>query len=492
MYKNNKMQYVIKTCSGENPQDLQNLLNEMSMNGWELYSLNEMETDDGLKYNCIFMSETASSDDESAGDLINITSFKSQMEKMLSPELTPYENCLDIQSKISTQQKKVSKIKSELEGEAPASVNRKKLNDKISAGLKELDELKRKLARATSPDIMFSRLKEDKLSVNLSEELLDYVDSEKDFSEDDLVAATVKSRLKLTDEYGYVMPQITFNEDQTLNPYEFSIKVRGYEVHKSCVYPAHTMFFADDLHMDKMPKEAIKDIDTITGKKIVWLGKAQTKDFWEKGFSGSEYITRMLEFFAIKYADELVDYAEIEKYIDVVEKVNPFLVENIIPDYIALSDLKFILTNLIKERISIKNIVYIFEKLNDYADDCPKSDLLKKLRLAMAKTICSKYVNSDGVITVFDLSDKTLEEFAPSCEEDDSFVITIDSTFAEKLAQKIAKKAAQLGISAPILVVPLEFRQLFFTLLSNYLNNITVLTMEELGCNFKIEIAAEI
>ena len=76
MYKNNKMQYVIKTCSGENPQDLQNLLNEMSMNGWELYSLNEMETDDGLKYNCIFMSETASSDDESAGDLINITSFK--------------------------------------------------------------------------------------------------------------------------------------------------------------------------------------------------------------------------------------------------------------------------------------------------------------------------------------------------------------------------------------------------------------------------------
>ena len=180
MYRNNKMQYVIKTCSSENPQDLQNLLNEMSMNGWELYSLNEVETDDGFKYNCIFMSETANPEEESAGDLINITSFKSQMEKMLSPELTPYENCLDIQSKISNQQKKVSKIKSELEGEAPASVNRKKLNDKISAGLKELDELKRKLAKATSPDIMFSRLKEDKLSVNLSEELLDYVDSEKE------------------------------------------------------------------------------------------------------------------------------------------------------------------------------------------------------------------------------------------------------------------------------------------------------------------------
>ena len=50
---NKKMQYVIKTCSGDNMQELQNLLNEMSMNGWELYSMNEIETDDGIKFNCI-------------------------------------------------------------------------------------------------------------------------------------------------------------------------------------------------------------------------------------------------------------------------------------------------------------------------------------------------------------------------------------------------------------------------------------------------------
>ena len=50
MFKNNKMQYIIKTCSSDNTQELQNLLNEMSMNGWELYSMNEIETDDGFKY----------------------------------------------------------------------------------------------------------------------------------------------------------------------------------------------------------------------------------------------------------------------------------------------------------------------------------------------------------------------------------------------------------------------------------------------------------
>ena len=53
------------------------------------------------------MSETTSEDETSSSDVINISTFKSQMEKMLSPKLSPYENCLDIQSKIRSQQNKI-------------------------------------------------------------------------------------------------------------------------------------------------------------------------------------------------------------------------------------------------------------------------------------------------------------------------------------------------------------------------------------------------
>ena len=111
MYNKNKMQYVVKTCSSENVQDLQNLLNEMSMNGWELYSMQEVESDEGFVYNCIFMTEAKSGNDADNADVINISTFKSQMEKMLSPKLTPYETCLEIQSKIRHQKDKIAKIK---------------------------------------------------------------------------------------------------------------------------------------------------------------------------------------------------------------------------------------------------------------------------------------------------------------------------------------------------------------------------------------------
>ena len=109
MFRKNRMEYVIKTCSAENAQDLQNLLNEMSMNGWDLYSMHEIsEDEDGGQLNCIFMRE-AKNDNNSESDIINISDFKSQMEKMLSPKLTEYEQCLDIQTKLDIKKKKLIK-----------------------------------------------------------------------------------------------------------------------------------------------------------------------------------------------------------------------------------------------------------------------------------------------------------------------------------------------------------------------------------------------
>ena len=490
---NKKMQYVIKTCASDNTQELQNLLNEMSMNNWELYSMQEVEGEDGqILCNCIFMRELEASSNEINADTINISTFKSQMEKMLSPEQSPYEICLDIQSKIREQKLKIAKVKKELDGEAPASVSRKKLNDKISAGLKELEDLKLQLAKATSPDAMYPKLKEEKLSIHLSEEILGYIDPDSEIEEEELVAETVRTRLKLTEELGYVIPKIVFQDDENVNPYEFAIRIRGIDVFKSMVYPNYLMFYANDLHLDKKLKDSISAVDKITGKKVIWIEKDKTKDFWQNGISGSEYIARALEFCAVKYVEDLLDYAELDKYIDIVSRTNEFLVTNIIPDFISLSDLRFILTSLIREEISIKDITNIFEKINDFAEDSTKADLIKKIRLTLSRQICKKYEDENGVITAFEISEKTLDKLTPNFDEGDDAIIRIDAGFAEKLADKIVKQAHQLEIETPKLFVPLELRHLLFTLLSNYMNNIIVLAREEVGCNAQIEISAEI
>ena len=258
------------------------------------------------------------------------------------------------------------------------------------------------------------------------------------------------------------------------------------------VYPNFLMFYTDELHLDKKIKDSISTTDKITGRKVIWIEKSKTKDFWQNGISGSEYIAKALEYCAIKYVEDLLDYAELDKYIDVVSKTNEFLVTNVIPDFISLSDLRFILTSLIREEISIKDITYIFEKINDFAEDSTKSDLIKKIRLTLSRQICDKYKNEDGVISAFEISEKTLDKLTPSFDEGEDAIIRIDAGFAEKLAEKIIKQAKQFEIDVPKLFVPLELRHLIFTLLSNYINNIVVLAREEIGCNAQVDIIAEI
>ena len=187
-----------------------------------------------------------------------------------------------------------------------------------------------------------------------------------------------------------------------------------------------------------------------------------------------------------------MDYEELDKYIDLVGNLNEFLVTNIIPDFISLSDLRFILTSLIREKISIKDITFIFEKINDFAEESSKSDLIKKIRLSLSRQICKNNKDQDGVIRAFEISEKTLDKFMPNFEEDDDAIIRIDAGFAENLADKLSKEIEKLNVQNPIFLVPLEFRHLIFTLLSNYMNNITVLSREEIGCNTPIEIYSEI
>lgn len=493
MFGKSKMEYVIKTCQADNAQELQNLLNEMSMNGWELYSMHEVgDEESGALMNCIFMRE-AKSNSGTEKDIISISDFKSQMEKMLSPKLTEYENCLEIQSKIRHQKEKINKIKKELEGETPASVSRKKLNDKISDGLKLLEDLKAQLNKATSPDLMYSKLHEDKLTIYLSEELLGLIDADRDSDGEELIAETVKSRLEITEQIGYIIPKVIFKDDENLNPCEFSIRIRGMEVFKAGVCPKYLMFYADELHTEHKIKNSINAIDEITGRKVIWIEKDKTKDFWQQGISPSEYIAKALEYVAIKYVDDLLDYDDIDKYLEVVEKENEFLVDNLIPDLLTYSDLKYIMTSLIKEKVSIKNITYIFEKINDFADEGSKADILNKIRLSLSRHICRAYTNEDGeTISAFEISEKTYSDIVLGCDEGEDCLIKIDGILAEKLANKLMRKAKKLNIYTPKLIVPMEYRQIFFTLLSLYINDITVLAQEEIGCSFKIDSLGEI
>lgn len=492
MYKGLRMRYVIKSVPSDDTKALEDLLNEMSSDGWDLYSMHEVENDDNFQYNCIFATENEKETDKEEDDIVNISAFKSQMEKVLSSKLSPYDSCKEIQEKIKEQRKKIVKIKTQLEAqsETPVSKNRKHLNDEISKGLKELDELRQALMKVISPESMYSKIRQEKLSINLSEEVLSIVDPDLDGS---LIAETVRIRQKLAEELGYIMPKIVFEDDDKLNPYEFSIKVRGIEVINSFVYPNYMFFIEDDLKLDKKQKNAIYSVDEITGKKIVWIEQNKTKDFWQKGLKPSEFVSRLLEWVVIKNIEELLDYTDINNYIDIVGDENMFLIENIIPDFVSVSELRYLLSSLIREKISIKDIVYIFEKINDFSEEASKEDLLDKIRLSLSKYISKHLANENGVIQAFELSEKTHKKIFKDINSDEN-IVRIEGEKVEKIIKLIMKKANEYNISADniVLFAPMEIRHMLFMVVSNFISDIKVVAKEEIASGYTVEIIDEI
>lgn len=488
---NKKMQYVIKSVPTDDKQALEDLLNEMSDAGWDLYTLHEIETEDSVDFNCIFMRERQEEDSTDLDDIVNVTSFKYRMEKMLAAPTSPYESCKEIQLKISNQKERIKKIKSQLESDSLSGEDKNRLNNQMSDELKLLDSLKQALVNEISPDTMYSGIKEEKFTVNLSEEILDLVSMD---NSENLLAQTVKVRQDLTDRLGYVIPHIHFHNSDDLNQNEFSIKIHDIEVFRAIVMPGYKAYLKDELQGYKPDEFDLVINDPITGRKMAWIPEKKVKDFWVKGLSAVEYIGKAIEYVSIKEVSDIMDYNDINKFVEIVLQNNSFLVDNIIPDFITASDLKYLLTCLIRENVSVKNIIYLFEKINDYANEPTKEDLLDKVRLAFAKLII-KDLAKEGELKVIEFTDETLEmvdNFFHQADEDGDSVIRIDSNDVQKIADKINKLVKSKKLGRAILTVPMELRHMVFVILSEFVPNITVLANEELIGDFDIKFVGKI
>lgn len=483
MYRATRQEFCIKVCPTNELSTLENTLNSMSKEGWELYSLHEVEMNGNMKYNCIFVREVAVDDEDTFED---ISGFKTQMEKMLYSKEQPYELCLNFQKKIREKREKIENIKKFLEN---AKENeRGVLNEEISKEIDRLNALKKQLKSLLSPSKMASNLGEERLSINLSEEIYALNDPDREYN---LLAQTVKARQELTQELGYIIPKVLFVENSELQPNEFSINVHAIPVVKARVYSDHLMYFADEINLQKTPKGSVKETDLLTGRKIVWIPKKETENYWVKGIEPSEYIAGYLKHYAVLYVLEIFNYADINRYIEIVSENNSFLVDSILGEFISVSELKYIFCQLIRERVSVKDIIYIFEKINDYSDDSTKTDLLDKLRVSLSRQICQSLADEHKQIFAYEVSESVIsaiEKQTEKADEEDALV-RIDSSKFKKFTEQLEKITKEQSL---ILVVPQYFRQILFAIISQLNIDIPVICYEEVAPEYELKIAGKI
>lgn len=483
MNKQFRQEYSIKSVPVDNTVLLENTLNAMSSSGWELYSIYEAEQNSKIVYNCIFVKETENVDYEIDDEIVN---FRSKVERMMYTKEEPYELCLNLQKKIKDKKERIERVKKFLEN--AKDEERELLNDEIKKDIDQLNDLKRDLKDILAPSKMAEFLGEDKLSISLSSENYSLCDPS---IEKNLLSQTVKVRQELTNALGYIIPKVQFIENTSLEEYDFSINVHGVSVISAKAYPNHLAFFEDELTIDKPPKNSFKTKDPLTKRKLIWIERDLCKNFWTEGIEPTEYIANYLSYFAIVHVDEIFDYNDLNRYIDFVSEQNSFLVDSIVGEYISPSELKYLLTQLIRERISVKDIIYIFEKLNDFSDDPNKTDLLDKLRLSLSRQISESVSNKDKQIYAYEIDDDTIKLLEKQTSKEESS-IKIDLSKFSKFKKILKEMRKEIINQNAILVVPQQFRQIIFILVSQLFMDIPVICYEEIALDYKLNIIGKI
>ena len=177
---------------------------------------------------------------------------------------------------------------------------------------------------------------------------------------------------------------------------------------------------------------------------------------------------------------------------ELVKSQDPTLVNDLVPTIISTSDLRKIFVNLIREKVSIKDIIFIFERLCDYARFSKEPDILsERLRAALGRQICLQNCNKDKVLYALTLSsewEKTLDDSCQRTELGTMFLLNPMQVqeLIETTANTLMKAHQAVGVQPVILCSP-RIRLPLYQMLERHIPTIVVISYSELITDIRVE-----
>lgn len=220
----------------------------------------------------------------------------------------------------------------------------------------------------------------------------------------DLLDRVVMIRRQLALEMGMIVPVIRLRDNIQLSPNEYVIKIKGVEVNRSDILLDHFMAMNPGFIEEEM--EGIKTTEPAFGLPALWITEAQRDRAEMLGYTvvdpPSIIATHLTELIK-KYAHELMGRQEVQTLIDNVKQSYPAIVEELVPKVMSVGEIQKVLANLLKEGVSIRDMVSILETLADYAPVTHDTDMLTEyVRQSLGRAISKKFIadNKSNVITL--------------------------------------------------------------------------------------------
>jgi flagellar biosynthesis protein FlhA len=349
----------------------------------------------------------------------------------------------------------------------------------------------------TTPEQMYSLLGVDALSVHVGSNLIELADPG---SGGRLIEDIGALRQHMTLTFGYILPPVRIADARLIGPYEYKIIVRGNTVASSEVYPQRYLILKS--HWDKQfnapPPNVLSAWEPNLKEEAYWIQPDYLENMvaekkWNRPYlTPVQEITYHLSETVILHIDELFTKVDVRKIIDQVRQVDPPLVDNIIPGILQITDIRKILINLLKEKVSIRDIHYILERLEDFGMTIRDPDLLsEKVRMCLARQICTQHAADKAIlgITLSPDIEQLMEESLQRIE--DKFLLTLDPEQGRRIVAKIIDSSNEVYAQLerrPVVICNPGIRLPLARYIQNFDSQIAVLSYVELSADFKVEI----
>jgi len=279
----------------------------------------------------------------------------------------------------------------------------------------------------------------DALGLEVGYGLIPLVDSEQG---GELLLRIKALRRQIAQEMGFIIPAIHIRDNLKLKPDEYSVLLKGVEVARGSIMMGHHLVIADDDRGAKM--KGIPTKEPAFGLPAMWISDKDKDSAQARGHvvvDPATVITTHLTELVKTYADELLGRNEVQSLLNNLEDIYPKAVSEIIPKVIPLSVVHRVLVRLLRERISIRDLLTIVETLSEYISITKNADILTGyVRQALARAITKQYQDKDGNITVMIMSPDIEEKISHSIQntEFESFAAP-DPNIVRKMVANLQK-----------------------------------------------------
>lgn len=366
------------------------------------------------------------------------------------------------------------------------------INADVQSQLGQLENVRQNMQDLVNPNKMYERLGVDVLSLQVGAGLLVIADPDQ---EGQLLAKIAALRQRVTDELGYILPNIRIMDSSALESNEYMISIRGNTVATGYVYPGKYMVIADqwDAVRKNVPEDAIIAVDPTYQTQAYWInGDDAQANKNVTAVDATDVLVTHLQECVRKYVDEVMTKTDVLKLMELVRSQDPTLVNDLVPAIISTSDLRKIFVNLIREKVSIKDIIFVFERLCDYARFSKEPDILsERLRAALGRQICLTNVQEENVLYALTLSpewEKVLDDSCQRTELGTMFLLNPMQVqdLIESTAMTLMRAHQNIGKQPVILCSP-RIRLPLYQLLERHIPTIVVISYSELITDIRVE-----